>query len=64
MNKSVSIQKIFLALILGMALLLPFPTHAPSQTIYPKYSIYKESAKTSATEVITLRLPTLPSKPA
>lgn len=63
MNKPVSIQKI-LALILGMALLLPFPTHAPAQTNYPKYSVYKESAKTAATEVITLQLPTRASKRA
>lgn len=54
----------FTALILGMALLLPFPTSSPAQTTYPKYSIYKESAKTAATEVITLQLPTRASKRA
>lgn len=50
--------------ILGLALFLPSPTPAPAQTTYPKFSAYKESTKSAATEVITLQLPARASKRA
>lgn len=52
------------ALILGMALFLPSPTPTLAQTNYPKYSVYKESTKSAATEVITLQLPSRAGKRA
>lgn len=54
----------FTTLIFGMALLLPFLAPAPAQTTYPKFSAYKESTKSAATEVITLQLPPQSAKRA